>query len=182
VTALSGATQSPEATPATATGVEPARGETIPDGTSDGVVRFVTGGLDPGAYTIVLAGVDGALAEASVWLQAPGAKPHLTTDLPSYAKGQPIVVAWQDAPANRWDWLGVYKAPADPQVDSYLIWQYTGGASAGTLHGKPAGSMALEGKTTEGGPWPLPPGRYQVFYLLADGYDAVAEATFTVSE
>jgi endonuclease/exonuclease/phosphatase family metal-dependent hydrolase len=185
-TAMGGASSPPTAssaaTPVTATGVEPARSQTIPDGTSDGVVRFATDGLEPGAYTIVLANGERALAEASVWLQTPGARPSLTTDRPSYAVGQPVVVAWQDAPANRWDWLGVYKAPADPQVDSYLIWQYTGGASAGTLHGKPAGSMALEGTTTEGDPWPLPPGRYQVFYLLADGYDAVAEATFTVSE
>lgn len=32
-----------------------------------------------------------------------------------------------------------------------------------------------------GEPWPLPPGKYKVFYLLADGYRWVAGASFTVT-
>ena len=90
--------------------------------------------------------------------------------------------SWQNAPANRWDWLGVYKAPADPANDYYLIWQYTGGASAGTVHGMPAGTLAMDGTTAEGAPWPLPPGKYQVLYLLADAYESVAQASFTVAK
>ena len=34
--------------------------------------------------------------------------------------GEPIGVSWTDGPANRWDWLAVYKAGAsDPNTDSY---------------------------------------------------------------
>lgn len=32
-----------------------------------------------------------------------------------------------------------------------------------------------------GEPWPLPPSKYKVFYLLADGYRWVAGASFTVT-
>jgi hypothetical protein len=114
---------------------------------------------------------------------ARGAKARLTTDKRTYAVGEPIVVSWRDAPANRWDWIGVYKASAaDPNTDYYLIWQYTGGALAGTVHGLPAGTMSMDGATTEGTPWPLPAGKYVVYYLLADAYHAVAHADFTVAK
>jgi hypothetical protein len=152
-------------------------------GTVDGKLTFATDSLLPGAYSVALLGGDGReLASAPFWVKAPGAKVQLTTDKHTYAPGEPIVVSWQNAPANRWDWLGVYKAPADPANDYYLIWQYTGGASAGTVHGMPAGTLAMDGTTTEGSPWPLAPGRYQVLYLLADAYESVAQASFTVAK
>jgi len=114
-------------------------------------------------------------------MRAKGAKPRLTTYKRSYAAGEPIEVLWENAPANRWDWLGVYTASAaDPMVDSYLIWQYTGAAASGTMAGPPAGALALD-DTAWGEPWPLPSGKYKVFYLLADGYESVAGASFTVT-
>ena len=151
----------------------------------DGTVTFPTTDLQSGAYEVVLAeGTDLAteLARTPVWLKAVGAEPTLTTDKPSYLKGEPIVVSWENAPANRWDWIGVYEASAaDPLVDYYLIWQYTGGPASGTVAGPPAGTLALD-DTAWGEPWPLPPGKYKVYYLLADGYEAVAAATFTVAK
>lgn len=97
----------------------------------------------------------------------------------SYAAGEPIGVVWKNAPANRWGWLGVYKASAaDPRGDSYLIWQYTGGAASGTMAGPRA--LALD-DTAWGKPWPLPPGKYKEFYLLADSHRSVAAASFTVT-
>ena len=81
----------------------------------------------------------------------------LTTDTTRHASGEPIVVAWKNAPANHWDWLDVFKATAaDPNVDSCLIWQYTGGARSGISPGTVAGSMTMEKDTVEGEPWPLP--------------------------
>jgi len=152
-------------------------------GAADGKLTFATAALPPGAYSVALLGEDGKeLARAPFWLKARGAKVQLTTDKSAYAPGAPIIVSWQNAPANRWDWLGVYKAPADPANDYYLIWQYTGGASAGTVHGMPAGTLAMDGNTIAGSPWPLPPGEYQVLYLLADGYESVARASFTVTK
>jgi len=150
----------------------------------NGSLEVPTQALDPGDYELLLVGADDAVqARAPFWVQTPGAKPVVTTDKSTYSSGEPIAVTWKNAPANRWDWLGVYEAGADdPNVDSYLIWQYTGGAGSGTSAGTVAGSMSLQRDTVEGEPWPLPAGKYVLYYLLADGYDAVASASFTVTE
>ncbi len=149
-----------------------------------GSAKVPTQAIDSGDYELLLVGADDAVqARAPFWVQAPGAKPLLTTDKTSYVSGAPMVVTWERAPANRWDWLGVYEAgAADPNVDSYLIWQYTGGAGSGTSAGTVAGSMTMDADTIEGSPWPLPAGKYVLYYLLADGYESVAEARFTVTE
>jgi hypothetical protein len=155
----------------------------VPAGAAaNGSVSLSTTGLPPADYELLLVGAgDEVQARAPFWLQAPGAKPRIAVDKKSYAPGEPIVVTWKNAPANRWDWLGVYKAgAADPNVDSYLIWQYTGGPGSGTSAGPVAGSMTLRKDTVEGKPWPLKRGKYVLYYLLADGYEAVTKTTFTV--
>ena len=151
---------------------------------ASGSVQVPTQALDPGDYELLLIGAnDEVQARAPFWVRAPGTKPVLTTDKATYTSGEPIVVTWKNAPANRWDWLGVYKAgAADPNVDSYLIWQYTGGASSGTSAGTVAGSMTMTKDTIEGEPWPLPAGKYVLYYLLADGYESVARMSFTVTQ
>ena len=94
--------------------------------------------------------------------------------------GQPIDVAWARAPANRWDWLGVYEASAaDSQRDDYLIWTYAAGHAAGTLPPTTDGGATL-GRDSQNEPWPLPPGDYVVHYLLADEYDSAGTAEFSV--
>ena len=87
--------------------------------------------------------------------------------------GDPITVRWTDGPANRWDWIGVYRADAaDPEKDDYLVWGYTGGHDAGALPPSTEGELVL-GRDHQGKPWPLPPGRYVVHYLLTDQYTSV---------
>ena len=154
-------------------------------GVTNGQVTFETAKLPGTQLSVELrAGSGKVLAHTPVWVARRGAKVRLILTHPSYKVGQPIVVNWRNAPANRWDWIGVYKASAaDPNTDSYLIWQYTGGAEAGSVHGMPAGTMVLDGgSATQGSPWPLPPGKYVVYYLLADAYTAVAKASFTVTK
>jgi hypothetical protein len=34
--------------------------------------------------------------------------------------------------------------------------------------------------SAQGGPWPLPPGRYVVHYLVTDRYRSIGNASFTV--
>ena len=88
---------------------------------------------------------------------------------------------WADGPANRWDWLGVFKASAsDPENDDYLVWGYTGLHESGTVPPTTEGGVAL-GLDTQGQGWPLPPGDYVVHYLLADQYESAGSARFTVS-
>ncbi len=154
---------------------------TGPAGTTDGVLTFPTDALAAGSYEASLRSADGSvLASIPFWVKAKGTRTEITTGKPRYAVGESIEVTWKNAPANRWDWLGVYRAPAHPATDSYLIWQYTGGASAGTLHGEPAGTISLDGDSTYGKPWPLPPGKYEVVYLVSDTYKGIARASFTV--
>ena len=150
--------------------------------TGAGQVVLSTTSLGAGDYDVLLTGLkDRVVARAPFWVQKPGARPVLRTDSTTYAPGEPIVVTWKNAPAYRWDWLGVYKASAaDPNVDSYLIWQYTGGAGSGTSAGSVAGRMTLEKDTVEGSPWPLRKGDYVLYYLLADGYRWVARTEFRV--
>ena len=150
-------------------------------GTS-GTVELDTRSFGPGDYEALLLDASHVVrARAPFWVQKPGAKPILTTDSTAYASAEPIIVTWKNAPANRWDWIGVYKkGAADPNVDSYLIWQYTGGAGSGTSAGTVAGTLTMEKSTVEGEPWPLPAGDYVMYYLLADGYEWVAKTEFRV--
>jgi hypothetical protein len=106
---------------------------------------------------------------------------RVSTDRPSYRVGEPIEVSWTEGPANRWDWVGVYPAAKfDPNVDSYLIWNYVGQHAAGAVPPSVEGSMTLD-ETAMGKPWPLPPGRYVVHYLVVDRYRSIGSATFEVA-
>jgi hypothetical protein len=149
--------------------------------TTSGAFAVDTAGLDPGGYEAVLSGGDGAeLARVAFWVRDPNAQIEVSTDRSTYEVGEPIVVSWTDGPANRWDWIGVYEAAkSDPKVDYYLIWNYVGLHAAGTVPPSVAGSMTLD-ETAMGNPWPLPPGRYVVHYLVTDRYRSIGSATFEV--
>ena len=114
-----------------------------------GTLTFDTSRLAAGGYEAVLTAGDGAeVARVPFWLRAKHAKVQLSTDKPTYAVGEPITVSWTDGPANRWDWIGVYKASAaDPNVDYYLIWDYTGLHASGTVPPQVDGSVTLGGSS-----------------------------------
>ena len=139
-------------------------------------------GLAAGGYRAVLTGGGQTLASVDFWMRKAHPEVELTTDKTSYAAGEQIKVSWTDGPANRWDWIGVYKADAaDPEVDSYLIWDYTGLHASGTTPPEVDGSLTL-GETSQGSPWPLPPGKYVVHYLLTDEYTSAGSTEFTVTK
>ena len=145
-----------------------------------GTTTLDTSSLHPGGYQAALEGEGDELARVSFWLRDPQAEIEVSTDRRAYARGEPIEVDWSDGPANRWDWLGVYRASAaDPRSDDYLIWGYTGLHASGTVPPRTEGSVTL-GPDAQGGPWPLPPGHYIVRYLLADQYNSAGSARFTV--
>ena len=149
---------------------------------AQGRVGLDTSGMRPGGYeAVLLDGGGSVIARVSFWLRDPRAKLRLSTDRRTYQRGEPIRVSWTDGPANRWDWLAVYKAgAADPHKDSYTDWAYTGLHASGTLPPSTHSSVTL-GPDTQGGPWPLPPGRYVVHYLLTDQYKSAGRSRFTVS-
>jgi endonuclease/exonuclease/phosphatase family metal-dependent hydrolase len=139
---------------------------------SNTTVTFDTSGWAPGAYEVALqdgSGVD--QASSTFWVAAAGEKPRLTTER-SIAKGEPIVVSWSAAPGNRFDWIGIYRRGADPNVAYYLLWVYTGA----TIEG----SATLD-ETSEGR-FPLPAGKYTAMLLVDDSYEAVAATDFTITK
>lgn len=148
---------------------------------SSGSVRVDTDRLPAGSYRVDLRGPDDTvLATNRLTVRSRTAHLHLRTDATTYPVGKPITVSWHDGPANRWDWVAVYRAGADdPKKDDYLVWAYTGGHDAGALPPSTHGRLVF-GRDQQGHPWPLPPGRYTVHYLLTDQYDSVGSAAFTV--
>ncbi len=146
-----------------------------------GELTFDTSDLDPGGHDVVLTSDGDEVARVGIWVRAPDAEVQVTTDEEAYAVGDPIVVSWTGGPANRWDWIGVYEAKAaDPKIDYYLIWAYTGQHASGTVPPSVVGSVTM-GESTQGRPWPLPPGDYVVHYLLTDRYRSAASASFTIT-
>jgi hypothetical protein len=159
---------------------DPITDQVAPD--QAGTLTFDTSGLAAGGDEAVLLGSDGtAGARVPLWLRAKDARVQLSTDKTTYAVGEPITVSWTDGPANRWDWLGVYKArAADPNVDDYLIWGYTGLHASGTV--PPRGRWLSHLRRPFPGQTVAPaPGRYVVHYLLTDAYSSAGSAPFTVT-
>ena len=146
-----------------------------------GETSFDTSSLDPSGYDIVLVDADGnELERNSFWVRSEENDVSLQTNKEVYEVGEPIEMTWDDGPANRWDWIGVYKANADnPKVDDYLLWGYTGGHEAGALPPTVFGEMTI-GPDSQGSPWPLPPGDYHIHYLLADQYNTAGYIEVTV--
>jgi endonuclease/exonuclease/phosphatase family metal-dependent hydrolase len=143
---------------------------TPPAEPTDGVVTFATDSLPAGNYDVVLIdGTDAELARTPFWVRDVDAPPVLDATWRS-GVGEPIVISFTQAPANRFDWIGLYERGADPLVDYYLAYRYTGAAVEGSV------TFGDEGY----GPWPLPPGRYTAFYLLTDVYRQVASVDFVV--
>ena len=143
---------------------------TPPGALTDGVATFPTAALAPGAYDVVLIdGIDAELARSPFWVREADAPPVLGSRW-SFDVGEPIEISFTQAPANRFDWIGLYERGADPLVDYYIAYRYTRAAVEGTV----------TFDEREYGPWPLPPGRYTAFYLLTDVYRQVASVDFVV--
>jgi hypothetical protein len=139
--------------------------------------------LKANGYDIVMLDSGGReLARNSFWVRSKNADVAIDTGKDTYAVGEPIDVTWDDGPANRWDWIGVYRASAsDPHEDDYLLWGYTGGHESGALPPQVFGQMTLN-EDSQGSPWPLPPGNYRIHYLLTDKYASAGYTDITVVE
>ncbi len=148
-----------------------------------GSMSFDTATLAPGGYDVVMRDDSGMqVARNELWIRPEQSSVRISTDDRRYDVGEPIDVSWADGPANRWDWIGVYEADAaDPRKDDYLLWGYTGGHDSGALPPTVSGSMMLD-DSSQGRPWPLPPGDYVVHYLLTDQYRSAGAASFSVVE
>ncbi len=139
---------------------------------SNGSWPLPTTDLTPDAYDVVLltdAGIE--LSRIPFWLVQPGTRPEIRTTQPSYKVGEPIEVTWENAPGNKWDWVGLYTRGANPNIAWYKTWLYTNATVKG--------SATFDG-TSHARKWPLPPGQYSVYLLEDDSYHKIAGGNFDV--
>ncbi len=138
-----------------------------------GAVTFGSWTLPPGEYAAILIGLnDEELSRSQFWVVDPNAIPSVTTEKTTYPAGEPIVASWENAPALRWDWLGIYAAGDPDLYNNYLGFIYTEAAVSGTI------TFDAEALGDE----MLPPGEYVVRLMKDDGYQVLAETGFTITE
>ena len=130
---------------------------------------FGTGVLGPGSYRAALLDGRGRIeATSPFWVLARGARPRIAATKRSFAAGEPIRLRWRNAPGNKLDWVGIYRAgPLD--VYDYLGFSYLGALPHGRV-GFSAGDLYVR----------LKPGRYVAGLFMDDGYSLLARTSFTV--
>jgi Endonuclease/Exonuclease/phosphatase family len=156
-------------------GVLPAHGTrpivTLPilDGSDHLAAYFGTRSLGAGSYRAALLDGHGKVqASSPFWVLPRGARPRITASQGSFAAGQPIRLRWRNAPGNKLDWIGIYRAgPLD--VYDYLGFSYLSALPNGSLSFAPGDLYAK-----------LKPGRYVAGLFLDDGYSLLARTTFRV--
>lgn len=135
-----------------------------------GAVTFGSATLGPGLYDVVLLSENTEeVSRNSFWVVDANAVPSLSTDKNSYSGGEAITVSWENAPAQRWDWLGIYAA-GDADLYNYLGFLYTQASVSGTT----TFDSDVLGEAM------LPPGEYEVRLMLDDGYQVLGSSRFTV--
>lgn len=137
----------------------------------DGTVRFDTHAFGVGVFDAVLVGGSGReLSRNRFWIKPSGAQTRLSTSRAVYERGEPVTIGWLWAPGNRFDWIGLYRRGADPNIAYYKGWFYT----KASIQGRDVYSKE------DPGIWPLKPGYYSVYVLLDDGYQKLGRADFRV--
>lgn len=140
---------------------------------SDGHLVFAANLFTPGHYAVTM-GLPGSAAslQKEFWVMAEGVGPAVEVIGSSFESGEPIEVAWNNAPGNRNDYVAAYKPGVPSGYEDGLAWTY--------VHAMPEGRMSLDDKSSEWG-WPLEPGSYVIRLMKDDGYEQLAEsAVFTV--
>ncbi|MFN0154948.1 MAG: endonuclease/exonuclease/phosphatase family protein [Gaiella sp.] len=141
------------------------------NGTDRGsVVPFGTAGLTPSStYTAELRDKAGTVLASTPFAVFPrGARPRVAVFDAELTPGERIVVRWEAAPADRFDWIGLYAA-GDADQENYLAFAYTGATAAGTT---------TFDKAAIGGA--LDAGDYEARLMRDDGYVTLATAGFSV--
>lgn len=118
---------------------------------------------------------EGAIPAPESGAPAPtsSAAPSLELPRTTLAPGDDLQVRFSGGPGNPRDWIGIYRAGAQPGTN-YLNWLYVDDAQR-------PGPGARDGSVTFFG-LDLDPGDYAVWFMLDDGYESLAPAQrFTVA-
>ncbi|MGH2511625.1 MAG: endonuclease/exonuclease/phosphatase family protein [Candidatus Limnocylindrales bacterium] len=112
------------------------------------------------------------VGSAPVVAQRAADRVRLRSARQTYRVGEPIELDWAQAPANRWDWIGLFPAPARLFQDGHLVWAHTRAQASGSV--RLDASSAIVDQSPTGGAWPIPAGEYEAAYLLDDMDEQVA--------
>jgi endonuclease/exonuclease/phosphatase family metal-dependent hydrolase len=139
----------------------------------DGHLVFSSDLFTPGHYAVTMGLPRSARAlQKDFWILAEDVGPAVEVFGTSFESGEPIEVAWSNAPGNRNDYIAAYKPGVPSGYDDGLAWTY--------VHAMPEGRMPLDGQSSEWG-WPLEPGNYVIRLMKDDGYEQLAESdVFTI--
>ncbi len=113
-------------------------------------------------------------------LRPPDPPTRFEVSRPTYRVGEAIDVRWEGGPGYRWDWIAIFREPVLERLDAHLAWMHTRARIDGTV--RLDGASAVIDQSSVGGVWPLPPGRYDVAYLLDDSPQALARASLTIED
>jgi hypothetical protein len=146
----------------------------IGDGTDRRAVTFGTAALAPGGYDAVLVAPDDSVrAERRFWILDRTGWPEVGSTQARIPRDAPIRVWWRNAPAHRYDWIGLYRAgEVDPS--QALAHAYTGAAAFGEI------TLARRTLTELAGAAPIEPGDYQLRLMRDDAYVTLAMAPLRI--
>jgi hypothetical protein len=117
-------------------------------------------------YTLIA--VAGLLAAGT----ALGQTPKVMAGHDNYLPEDPIVVSFSGGPGNTKDWIGIYPDGVTPGSQDSTRWNYVDGTQSGNF-GLREGSVRFPTGLSFGGVW-------KAFFLKNDGYEVLAETSFTV--
>ncbi len=103
-----------------------------------------------------------------------GQTPTVVAEHDNYLPEDPIVVSFSGGPGNTKDWIGIYPDGVTPGSQNSTRWNYVDGTQGGNS-GLKEGSVLFPTGLSFGGVW-------KAFFLLNDGYEVLAETSFTVLE
>ncbi|HIG29087.1 MAG TPA: hypothetical protein EYQ50_15375 [Verrucomicrobiales bacterium] len=148
------------------------------DGTQDGeialasgAVTFADGLTKEGNYDVrFLENDDYTLLAVTTLRVVDLSSSTVFTDKNTYVPGDPILVTFNQGPANPKDWVGLYAAgsPNSPSI----IWQYVDGTQSGN-EGLASGTLNFEAGLPENG-------NYEARFFENDGYTVLATVAFSI--
>jgi exonuclease III len=106
------------------------------------------------------------VSENHFWVLSGDARPEIQTASDSYLPGEPLSLAWRNAPGNRYDWAVIYPENSTDR-EAYLAWAHVDAQIEGT--------MTLDASHAVSG-WPLAAGRYVARLMTDDGFELLAES------
>jgi exonuclease III len=120
-----------------------------------------------GRYRVILEDSERRIVSRNYfWVLPADAGPVIDSVNETYAQGESLLLAFRNAPGNRYDWAVIYPEGSTDR-DAYLAWAH--------IDARIEGEMTLDAPHTVAD-WPLPPGRYVARLLADDGFELLAES------